>query len=76
MDIQYRTAELTDLEEITALVRQAALEMSRLGIDQWDELYPIREDFEQDIRRTDDGGDFGRPGGSDLYDKRGVRSGI
>lgn len=51
MDIQYRMAELADLEEITALVRQAVLEMSRRGIDQWDELYPIREDFEQDIRR-------------------------
>lgn len=51
MDIQYRPAGWTDLEEITSLAGQAVREMNRQGIDQWDELYPNREDFEQDIRR-------------------------
>lgn len=50
MSIQYRQAELTDLDGITSLAGQAAIRMISQGINQWDELYPIREDFEQDIR--------------------------
>lgn len=49
MDIQYRQAEPADLDGITSLAGQAAVQMASQGIDQWDELYPIREDFEQDI---------------------------
>jgi len=51
MDIQYRRAELTNLDDITSLARQAAARMVSQGIDQWDEIYPIREDFGQDIIR-------------------------
>lgn len=50
MNIQYRQAKLADLDHITSFAEQAAIRMVSQGIDQWDELYPIREDFEQDIK--------------------------
>ncbi len=50
MDIRYRRAETVDLDGIAALAGQAAARMVSQGIDQWDEFYPIREDFEQDIK--------------------------
>lgn len=50
MDILYRQAGLADLDNIVLLVGQAVKRMVSQGIDQWDELYPIREDFEQDIQ--------------------------
>lgn len=49
MDIQYRQAEKADLDGIAALAGQAAARMLSQGIDQWDEFYPLREDFEQDV---------------------------
>lgn len=49
MDIQYRQAKNADLDGIAALAGRAAARMIGQGIDQWDELYPVREDFEQDI---------------------------
>ncbi len=49
MEIVYRKAGLTDLDGIAALARQAAVRMAHEGIDQWDEFYPLREDFERDI---------------------------
>lgn len=49
MDIRYRQAKTADLDGIAALAGQAAVRMVSQGIDQWDELYPLREDFEQDI---------------------------
>lgn len=51
MDIRYRQAELSDLDGIVSLAQQAVVRMVSQKIDQWDELYPIREDFEQDINR-------------------------
>lgn len=51
MDIRYRQAELSDLDGIVSLAGQAVVRMVSQKIDQWDELYPIREDFEQDINR-------------------------
>lgn len=49
MEIVYRKAGLTDLDGIAALARQAAARMAHEGIDQWDEFYPLPEDFERDI---------------------------
>lgn len=51
MDIRYRQAGLSDLDGIVSLVGQAVVRMVSQKIDQWDELYPTREDFEQDINR-------------------------
>lgn len=49
MNIQYRLAEQSDVDRVAALASQAAIRMSEQGIGQWDTLYPIREDFQQDI---------------------------
>lgn len=51
MDIRYRQAGAKDLGAIAALTEQARAHMISQGIDQWDDLYPLREDFEQDILR-------------------------
>ena len=50
MEILYRQALLDDLDTIEQLAQQAVKGMVSQGIDQWDELYPMREDFEQDIQ--------------------------
>lgn len=50
MEILYRQAVTDDLDAIEQLAQQAVKEMVSQGIDQWDELYPVREDFEQDIQ--------------------------
>ena len=47
----YRTAVPEDIPEIEQLVGAAVFEMERLQIHQWDALYPVHEDFEEDIRR-------------------------
>lgn len=48
-NIIYRPAEMSDLPEISGLVSSAVLEMEKIGIHQWDELYPTAEDFSEDI---------------------------
>lgn len=50
MEILYRQAVTDDLDAIEQLAQQAVEGMVSQGIDQWDELYPVREDFEQDIQ--------------------------
>lgn len=49
MEIEYRLAHPEELEEICHLVAAAVAEMKRNGIDQWDERYPVKEDFAEDI---------------------------
>lgn len=53
MSIDYRLARLEDLDEIVALVKNAVRTMEDNNIYQWDELYPIKEDFENDIQKGD-----------------------
>lgn len=50
MDIIYRQAVKEDIPLIEELVTQAVAEMEKNQIFQWDELYPIREDFLDDIQ--------------------------
>ncbi len=50
MKLIYKKAKINDLNEIEALVKNAVIEMEHNGIMQWDEMYPVREDFEQDIK--------------------------
>lgn len=45
----YRPATKEDLNEICCLIRRAIELMERQGIYQWDELYPAREHFLEDI---------------------------
>lgn len=49
MELQYRKGTLSDLDRIESLVRNAVMQMRHQGIEQWDEVYPVREDFAQDI---------------------------
>ena len=49
MTIEYRQANLNDLQDINLLVQNAIHVMEDDHIDQWDELYPTKEDFENDI---------------------------
>lgn len=49
MKIKYRLAALTDLDKICTLVSTAIEEMLRQKINQWDGLYPTREDIKADI---------------------------
>lgn len=53
MTIDYRLANINDLEKIVLLVQHAIRNMEKNNIDQWDELYPVREDFENDIINGD-----------------------
>ena len=47
----YRLGAMKDLDSICELVSDAITEMERREIYQWDELYPARIDFEDDIRK-------------------------
>ena len=49
-EISIRSATLQDVDALCALARQCIEHMRRQGIDQWDELYPSRHTFEDDVR--------------------------
>lgn len=48
-DLVYRQAETADLDGVVSMITQAIIQMINQGIDQWDERYPTKKDFEQDI---------------------------
>lgn len=45
----YRLGTKKDLDGICELIKDAIAEMEKHNIYQWDELYPTRDDFEDDI---------------------------
>lgn len=47
----YRLAKENDIEEICDLIKAAICNMEKQSIFQWDELYPVKEDFLEDIRK-------------------------
>ncbi len=51
-EIQNRIGTYKDLDDICSLIKQAISEMESHGIYQWDELYPMREDFTKDIEKN------------------------
>lgn len=51
MQIEFAPAQPADLEEVCALVHRAVVRMREIGIRQWDEIYPSREDLSGDIAR-------------------------
>lgn len=53
MQIEYRLAAPQDLDEVFTLVRCAIRHMDELGIHQWDEVYPCREDLSHDISKAE-----------------------
>lgn len=50
--MNYRLARESDLDEICSLIKSAIAEMERNEIPQWDEIYPTREDFLNDIKSS------------------------
>ncbi|MCR4691313.1 MAG: GNAT family N-acetyltransferase [Lachnospiraceae bacterium] len=51
MKIDYRLGTEQDIDAVCTLIRQAVEEMRKQGIEQWDDIYPAREDFEEDIAK-------------------------
>ena len=51
MQIQYRFAQPQDLDEVFSLVQCAIRRMDELGLHQWDEFYPCRQDLSDDISK-------------------------
>ncbi|MCH5287059.1 MAG: GNAT family N-acetyltransferase [Christensenellaceae bacterium] len=49
MMIKYRKATPNDVDEIYNMVRNAIDAMEREGIFQWDDLYPAKQDFQEDV---------------------------
>ena len=49
--MQYIQAKITDIDEICRLITSAIAEMESHEIHQWDEIYPTREDFLDDIKK-------------------------
>ena len=52
-ELQFRKAEIDDLDALVALYGSAAQDMLRQGIDQWDEYYPDREILAEDVESGD-----------------------
>lgn len=50
-NIVYRLGTKQDLDAICLLIRQAINEMEKHEIYQWDDIYPARMDFEEDIKK-------------------------
>ena len=50
--MEYRIGIPSDLDNICALIKDAVAEMEKHGIYQWDEIYPNRNDFEEDIQNN------------------------
>ena len=49
MALEYRLGAIEDVSAIVSLIHDAIEEMEGHGIYQWDEIYPIADDFEADI---------------------------
>ena len=49
--MNYRLATWEDLTEISNMIEAAKQLMSEQGIEQWDDIYPVCEDFEEDIKK-------------------------
>ena len=52
MEIRYRQATADDMQAVEALIIKAIANMKENGIEQWDELYPTKDDFMDDIRNN------------------------
>lgn len=47
MNIVYRLGTKQDIDAICLLIQHAINEMESHGIYQWDDIYPVRKDFEE-----------------------------
>lgn len=51
MELSYRMAEKSDLDEVFALIQCGVRNMIKNGIYQWDDEYPAYEDIKADIEK-------------------------
>ena len=49
--MEYQLGKTEQLDDICSLIAAAVKTMENQGILQWDELYPTREDFAEDISK-------------------------
>jgi len=49
LKVEYRLAEISDTDDVFALIKAAIVRMEADGIHQWDSIYPTKEDFKNDI---------------------------
>lgn len=50
-DMIYRLAEESDIDAVCRLIKAAVCSMEKQRIFQWDDIYPAKEDFLNDIRK-------------------------
>jgi len=50
--MNYRMASTSDIDKICSLIADAIKEMESKNIYQWDELYPVKDDFLEDIKNN------------------------
>ncbi|MCL6274146.1 GNAT family N-acetyltransferase [Muricauda sp. 2012CJ35-5] len=48
-----RPGKITDIEDILHITRRCAQKMEQMGIYQWNEHYPSREAFQNDVKRNE-----------------------
>lgn len=49
--MEYRLAEMSDIDDVVKLIKAAIVQMEADGIYQWDDIYPAKEDFINDIEK-------------------------
>ena len=49
--MEYRLAKKSDIDDVVKLVKAAIVQMEADGIYQWDDIYPAKEDFINDIEK-------------------------
>lgn len=47
----YRLAKKSDIDDVVKLIKAAIVQMEADGIYQWDDIYPAKEDFINDIEK-------------------------
>lgn len=49
--MEYRLGKMEDIDSICSLIADAIKAMEQKGIYQWDDIYPLKEDFVDDIQK-------------------------
>ena len=49
--MEYKLGTPADLDKICDLINRAVENMEAHGIHQWDDIYPVRDDFAEDIMK-------------------------
>ena len=50
--MKYKLGTVQDLDAVCSLVNDAITEMEKNGIYQWDEIYPAKSDFAEDVKNN------------------------